>query len=107
MPVVQRVDHPAKNIEKLIVGGVLGDFRSVGRILLLPVDLPEFEEWIPFVKGLPQRLEILFRIAIAHAGVDLCVTQEGCSAIRTYPPASTARSDGRSAALTGSAGLPS
>src|SRR5262245_24724359 len=105
MPIVQRVDHPAEDIEELIVGGVLGDFRSVGGVLLLPVDLPELEEGIPFVKGLPQRLEIPFRIAIAHAGVDLCATQEGYSAIRTYPPASTARSDG--APLTGSAGLPS
>src|SRR5262245_22974373 len=68
MTIVQRVDHPAEDIEELIVGGVLGDFRSVGGVLLLPVDLPELEEWIPFVKGLPQRLEILFWIAIAHAG---------------------------------------
>src|SRR5262249_56597268 len=74
MPVIQRVEHPAEDIEELIVGGVLSDFRSVGGVLLFPVDFPELEKWIPFVEGLPQRLEILFRIAIAHGGVGIFVS---------------------------------
>src|SRR5262245_54598676 len=76
MPVIQRVEHPAEDIEELIVRGVLCDSWSVGGVLLFPVDLPELEEWIPFVEGLPRALEILFGIAIAHGGVDLCITRQ-------------------------------
>ena len=63
MPVIQWVEHLAEDIEELIITGVPCDFGSVGVILLFPVDIPQFEKWIPVVKGLPQFSEILFRVA--------------------------------------------
>ena len=70
MPVIQWVEHLAKNIEELIITGFARDLRSVDVVLLSPVDLSQLEEGIPVVKGLPQLLEILFRIANDHGGAD-------------------------------------
>jgi len=36
-------------------------------MLLFPIDVPQLEKWVSFVKGLPQDLKILFRVANAHA----------------------------------------
>src|SRR5258708_38349899 len=36
-------------------------------MLLFPSDVPQWEKWVSFVKGLPQDLKILFRVANAHA----------------------------------------
>jgi hypothetical protein len=71
MPVIQWVEHLAKNIEELIITGFTRDLRSVDVVLLSPVDLSQIEEGIPVVKGLPQLLKILFRIANDHGGADL------------------------------------
>src|SRR5580765_5692872 len=67
MPVVQRCEHPAQNLEQLIITGLARDPGSISFILFLPVDIPYFEEWIPVVKGLPKLFEILFGVAIEHA----------------------------------------
>jgi hypothetical protein len=71
MPVIQRVEHLAEDIEEFIVTGLPCDFGSVGVILLVPVNIPQFEKWIPVAKGLPELFEILFRVAIDHGSVDL------------------------------------
>jgi hypothetical protein len=71
VPVIQRVEHLAEDIEEFIVTGLPCDFGSVGIILLVPVDIPQFEKWIPVAKGLPELFEILFRVAIDHGSVDL------------------------------------
>ena len=70
MPVMQRGEHLAENIEELIITGLPCDFWSVGVILFFPIDIPQFEKWIPVVEGLPQLLEILFRVANDHGSVD-------------------------------------
>src|SRR5687767_11651746 len=67
MTIIQRREHPAKNIEKVIITGLARDSGSVSFILLFPVDLPYFEKWIPVVKRLPKLFEILFGVAIEHA----------------------------------------
>src|SRR6478672_6550071 len=36
-------------------------------MLLFPIDVPQLEKWVSFVKGLPQDLKILYRVANAHA----------------------------------------
>jgi hypothetical protein len=36
-------------------------------MLLFPIDIPQSEKWVSFVKGLPQDFKILFRVANAHA----------------------------------------
>jgi hypothetical protein len=56
MPVIQRVEHLAKNIEEFIIAGITRDLRSEG---------------IPVVKGLPQLPEVFFGIANYHNGADL------------------------------------
>jgi hypothetical protein len=53
MPVVQGGEHPAENIEELVVTGLTGHFWPVGSILLVPVDIPQFEKRISLVIGLP------------------------------------------------------
>jgi hypothetical protein len=68
MPVIQRLEHLAKNIEKLSITGFTRDLRSVHVVLLLPVDISQLEEGIPTVKGLSQLLEILLGIANKHGG---------------------------------------
>ena len=67
MPVIQRLEHLAKNIEQFIITGLARDSGPVSFILLLPIDIPYFEKWIPVVKGLPKLFEILFGVAIEHA----------------------------------------
>lgn len=71
MPVIQRIEHQAEDIEQLIITRLPRDFGSVGFILLFPVDTPQFEKWIPVVKGLPQVFEILFRVRNDHGSIDL------------------------------------
>jgi len=71
MPVVQRVEHLTEDIEERVITGFPCDFRSVDIVLLLPINIPQFEKRIPFMEGLPQLFEILFRIADDHVGVDL------------------------------------
>jgi hypothetical protein len=63
MPIIQRIEHLAEDIEKVVVTGILCDFRSVRVVLLLPVDMPQLEKWISVVEGIPQGFEILFRVA--------------------------------------------
>jgi hypothetical protein len=53
MPVIQRVKHPAQNIEEFIIAGLIRHFRSIGSILLVPIDTPQPEERVSLVKGLP------------------------------------------------------
>src|SRR6267142_3498100 len=36
-------------------------------MLLFPIDVPQLEKWVSFVKGLPQDLKILFGVANTHA----------------------------------------
>src|SRR5687767_9452785 len=67
MPIIQRREHLAKNIEQLIITRLARDSTPVSFILLLPVDTPYFEKWIPVVKGHPKLFEILFGVAIEHA----------------------------------------
>ena len=62
MTIIQRVEHLAKYIEKFIISSQRGNFGSVDVILLLPVDIPQVEKWIPVLKGFPQFLEINFRV---------------------------------------------
>jgi hypothetical protein len=62
MAIIQRIEHLAKYVEKFIICGQRGYFGSVGFILLFPVDIPQFEKWIPVMKGFPQFLEIKFRV---------------------------------------------
>jgi hypothetical protein len=73
MPIIQRREHQAKNIEQLIITCLARDLSSVSFILLLPVDIPYFEKWITVVKGLPKLFEILFGVAIEHARPLLCL----------------------------------
>jgi hypothetical protein len=40
-------------------------------MLPFPIDIPQLEKWVSFVKGFPQDFEILFRVANTHANVDL------------------------------------
>ena len=70
MPVMQRGEHLAENIEELIITGLPCDFWSVGVILFFPIDIPQFEKWIPVVEGLPQLFEVLCRVANDHGSVD-------------------------------------
>jgi hypothetical protein len=71
MPVMQRGEHLAENIEELIITGLPCDFWSVDVILLFPVDIPQLEKWIPVVEGLPQLFEILFRVATLHGSINI------------------------------------
>src|SRR5450631_857634 len=71
MPVMQRGEHLAENIEELMITGLPCDFWSVDVILFFPVDIPQLEKWIPVVEGLPQLFEILFGVTNLHGGVDL------------------------------------
>jgi hypothetical protein len=75
MPVMQRGEHLAENIEELIITDLPCDFWSVGVILFFPVDISQFEKWIPVVEGLPQLFEILFRVANDHGSVDLSASE--------------------------------
>ncbi|MGC1610652.1 MAG: hypothetical protein WA801_13715, partial [Pseudolabrys sp.] len=70
MPVIQRGEHLAENIEELIIAGLPCDFWSVDIILFFPVDIPQLEKWISIVEGLPQLFEILFRVTNDHGSVD-------------------------------------
>jgi hypothetical protein len=40
-------------------------------MLPFPIDIPQLEKWVSFVKGFPQDFKILFRVANTHANVDL------------------------------------
>ena len=71
MPVTQRGEHLAENIEEFIVTGLPCDFWSVDVILFFPVDIPQLEKWLPVVEGLPQLFEILFRVTNDHGRVEL------------------------------------
>jgi hypothetical protein len=66
MTVIQRVDHPAKNVEELFVSSFFRRFGPEGVVLLFPIDLPQFEKRISSVEGVPQDFEILFRVAVGH-----------------------------------------
>jgi hypothetical protein len=77
MPVMQRSEQLAENIEELIITGLPRDFWSVGPKLFFPVDIPQFEKWIPVVEGLPQHFEVLFRVTNDHGSVDLSTSAGG------------------------------
>jgi hypothetical protein len=79
MPVMQRGEHLAENIEELIITGLRCDFWSVGVVLFFPVDISQFEKWISIVEGLPQLFEILFRVANDHGSVDLSTSARDAS----------------------------
>jgi hypothetical protein len=70
MPVIQRTEHPAEDIEEFVVAGLACDSGSVGVMLPFPIDIPQLEKWVPFVEGLPQDFKILFRVADAHGHAD-------------------------------------
>jgi len=53
MPIVQRGQHVAKNIEELIFAGIRRNFWSEDVVLFFPINIPQLEEWIPVKKGLP------------------------------------------------------
>jgi hypothetical protein len=97
MPVMQWGEHLAENIEEFIIIGLPCDFWPVGVILLFPVDIPQFEKWIPVVEGLPQLFEILFRVANDHGSVDPSTTAGGCA--RRPLPMSIVFSVGQTPAL--------
>ena len=40
-------------------------------MLLFPVDMPQFEKWIPVAKSLPQFFEILFRVTNDHGSINV------------------------------------
>jgi hypothetical protein len=63
MPIIQRIEHLAEDIEKLIIAGLPCDFGPVRVVLLFPVDIPQLEKWVSVVEGVPQGVEILFRVA--------------------------------------------
>lgn len=63
MPVIQRIEYLAEDIEKLIIACLLCDFGSVRVVLLFPVDIPQLKKWVSDVEGVPQRFEIPFRVA--------------------------------------------
>jgi hypothetical protein len=63
MPIIQRLEHLAEDIEKLMIAGLLCDFGPVRVVLLFPVDIPQLEKWVSVVEGVPQGVEILFRVA--------------------------------------------
>ena len=63
MPVIQRIEYLAEDIEKLTIACLLCDFGSVRVVLLFPVDIPQLKKWVSFVEGVPQRFEIPFRVA--------------------------------------------
>ena len=63
MPVIQRIEHLAEDVEKLIIGSFLCDFGSVRVVLLFPVNIPQLKKWVSIVEGVPQRVEIPLRVA--------------------------------------------
>ena len=71
MPVVQRIEYLAEDIEKLIVARLLCDFGSVRVVLLFPVDIPQLKKWVSVVEGVPQRFEIPFSVANHDGDVNL------------------------------------
>jgi pimeloyl-ACP methyl ester carboxylesterase len=62
MAIIQWIEHLAENIKKFIVCGLPRDPGAVGFILLFPVDIPQLKKRVPVMKGLPQFLEIDFRV---------------------------------------------
>ena len=83
MPVIQRIEHPAEDIEQLVIPGFICDFGSVDVILVFPVDIPQFEKWVSVAEGVPQEFEILFRVASGHQGA-----RSGSSFTMSSDPAS-------------------
>src|SRR3954449_4374851 len=71
MPVIHRIQHQAEDIEERGVTGLLCGLWSVDVILLLPINVPQFEKWISIVEGVPQFFEILFRVSNRHGSADL------------------------------------
>ena len=71
MPVIQRAEHPAEDIEKLTFAGLVCDFRPVGLIPLFPVDMPQVKKRISVVERLPQEFKIPFRVSNGHGTVGL------------------------------------
>src|SRR6478672_11876825 len=69
MPVIQRPEHPAEDIEELTFAGLVCDFRPVGLILLFPVHMPQFKKRISVVERLPQEFKIPFRVSNNHGAV--------------------------------------
>jgi hypothetical protein len=63
MPIIQRLEHLAEDVEKLIIACLLYDFGSVRVVLLFPIDIPQLEKWVSVVEGVPQGFEILVRVA--------------------------------------------
>jgi len=63
MAIIQRVEHFAKYVKKFIISRKLGNFGPVGVVLFIPVDIPQFEKWIPVLKSFPQFFEIKFGVA--------------------------------------------
>src|SRR3974390_2195391 len=63
MPVIQRIEYLAEDIEKLIIACLLSDLGSVRVVLFFPVDTPQLKKWVSVVEGVPQRFEIPFRVA--------------------------------------------
>src|SRR5262245_3776855 len=74
MPVIQRTEHLAEDLEKLIIGSLLCDFWSVRVVLLFPVDIPQLEKWVSVVEGIPQGFEILFRVTNHDGDVNSSVS---------------------------------
>jgi hypothetical protein len=70
MPVIQRIEYLAEDIEKLIIACLLPDFGSVRVVLLFPIDIPQLEKWVSVVEGVPQRFEIPFRVTIHDGDVN-------------------------------------
>src|SRR5690242_15224551 len=68
VPVIQRPQHGAEDVEKLVTGGIPGHSRPVDLVLFVPVDLPQFEKRVCVVECPPQQFEISFRIARVHHG---------------------------------------
>jgi hypothetical protein len=63
MPVIQRIEYLAEDIEKLIIACLLCDLGPIRVVLRFPVDMPQLKKWVSVVEGVPQRFEIPFRVA--------------------------------------------
>src|SRR6478609_7473971 len=101
MTVIQRIEHPTQDIEQLLIAGLRRYLRSVSVVLLIPVNIPQFEEWVSVVECLPQHLEILLGVPnhlvsmrkVGHqsyeklrAGERDCVEFHGVPADKTHNP---------------------
>ena len=59
--------NPTQDVEQLLIAGLGRYLWPVNLVLLIPVDIPQFKEWVSVVERLPQRFKILLRVSNHHA----------------------------------------